>query len=192
MVNGVAIGLGLLVAGMVTVFVTWPWWAPRVGLGLRFERVEGPNPDAQVKALTISYGNILAATRDLDFDHAVGKVNHEDYASLRSALLVGAAEVVAQLDERPVIETEIDEPNKVELVVIGQPAGAADCPYGLATSSESSTACVSCGWMSHAGSVYCTNCGRKLDRLCPGCGQTIDASDRFCAGCGSNLALAFS
>ncbi len=190
--NGVAVGLGLLVAGMMAVFVTWPWWAPRVGLKLRFERVEGSNAEPQDKMLTESYENTLAAMRDLDFDHAVGKVTHEDYASLRSTLLVEAAEAVAQLDGRSALATEINEQDTVELVVIRQPAGAADYSYGEARSSERSRACSSCGQIPSPGNAFCTNCGRKLDWMCPACGRTIDDADRFCAGCGSNLALAFS
>jgi hypothetical protein len=190
-VNGLAIGLGLLTASVVTIIVTWPWWEQRLSFRLRFEPVARPSRDPKDDALSKRYNAVLTAMRDLDFDHAVGKLIGEDYMSLRQALLAEAADIVAHFDEPSVAEAEIDEPYKVEFLVIGQPSGAAD-ELEFTGSSDSVRACTSCGRIPRPGSLFCTTCGRKLDPVCDTCGGIVDASDRFCAGCGRKLALAFS
>ena len=37
------------------------------------------------------------------------------------------------------------------------------------------------------GSVFCKECGRKLELTCPGCGKNIPPDSKFCLKCGHSL-----
>ena len=65
MLNEVALGLGVLVVGVLAAALAWPWLAPSGEDKL--ERPEEP-------VLAERRETVLSALRDLDFDHAVGKV----------------------------------------------------------------------------------------------------------------------
>jgi class 3 adenylate cyclase/tetratricopeptide (TPR) repeat protein len=47
--------------------------------------------------------------------------------------------------------------------------------------------CRSCGFENHAGSKFCSRCGRSLPLGCSVCGAAVEAEDRFCANCGTAL-----
>jgi hypothetical protein len=84
-----AIGLGLVTTGALVVYVTRPWWKQR--------QQPQPQPDSVPDtSLADQREAILTALRDLDFDHAVGKVIKEDYVSLRQTLLAKAAAILTQ------------------------------------------------------------------------------------------------
>lgn len=174
--DGVAIGLGLLVGGVVIVFIGWPWWgppkAPQAELGSS-SRSAGAPP---AKILTERREAVLNALRDLDFDHAVGKVTAEDYGPLRQTLLVEAAEITAKLDEER-IATEIEHDPYIEL-----DRSVVHPPHPV-----SNGACPACGQVARPGAFYCTTCGTRLPLTCPKCGQIIHSADRFCTSCGTEV-----
>ena len=64
--------------------------------------VEGRNtrekPVSQLDRLTAERETVLTALRDLDFDHATGKLSDEDYAPQRAALVAQGVEVLKQLE----------------------------------------------------------------------------------------------
>ncbi len=49
--------------------------------------------------------------------------------------------------------------------------------------------CVSCGAPLEAGSVFCPNCGQRVDEksVCPNCGAAVAEGSAFCNKCGTKL-----
>jgi ribosomal protein L32 len=183
--DGVAIGLGLLVAGAVVVFVVWPWWTRRGAP----QPESGDRVRSGGETLAERHEAVLTALRDLDFDHAVGKVAEEDYEPLRQALLVGAGDVIAQLDEEQAkAEADLDARIEAEVLAIRQTRRAEED----ATAPASYNACPACGRVDRPGDVYCADCGAQLNASCSVCGRTAGPTDLFCVACGTELAVAIS
>jgi hypothetical protein len=182
--DGIAIGLGLLIAVSVVVFVSWPWWARRGALQL-----EGGSNVSPRERLAERREAVLAALRDLDFDRAVGKVTEEDHGLLRQALLAEAAEATAQLDEEQAEDTaDLDARIEMEVLAARQALHAEREGMPLAVES----ACPACGRLSRPGDWYCSGCGTQLQAGCPSCGGVIHPTDLFCIACGAELAPAVS
>jgi uncharacterized OB-fold protein len=179
--NGVALVLGLLVAGAVIVFLAWPWRAP-------------PSSDSQGETVDDRYEAVLTALRDLDFDQALGKVAAEDYGPLRQDLLTEAAGLVAQRDEEAEAGFETPAGGEGACPACGRIA-LPDDEYCRGCGAELAPArprCPRCGRMVVPGDLYCRDCGTglTLTRLeCPQCGQTVVAGDLYCRDCGAELAL---
>ncbi len=106
---------------------------------------------------------ILIELRDLDFDHAVGKVGEEDYAVQRARLVARGAEVLRSLDQLPAAAVEKpsdDLDAEIERLVTArrkrqtaagvkkQPAPSAHCPH--------------CGRPVRLTDKFCTHCGAKV------------------------------
>lgn len=182
--DGVAISLGLLVGGVVVVFIGWPWWGPpktpqaELGSSGRSAGDAPANTPEGTRILTERREAVLNALRDLDFDHAVGKVTAEDYGPLRQTLLVEVAEITAKLDdERVAAETELDKYIEVNRSSVHPPPPA------------SNGTCPACGQAVRSGAFYCTTCGTRLHATCPQCGQIVQPADLFCSSCGTEVSL---
>lgn len=185
--DGFAVVLGLLIAGAVIAFLTWPWRMQHTGLQPGHSPETPPAWDAQDEALDDQYEAVLTALRDLDFDHAVGKVAKEDYAPLRQTLLAKAAEVMTQLDERGAAEADIEARLEAEVLALRQTRHATRDQDELALSPADEGTCPACGRMPRPGDLYCADCGTRLSLACPECGRNVDPTDLFCAGCGTEL-----
>jgi hypothetical protein len=111
--------------------------------------------------LLLTREQVLAQLRDLDFDHATGKLNEDDYAAQRAQLMAQGVAVLKELDSQaastdgqPVDEIEpLDEiEHAISLRRARRPAAAP---------------------------LYCGNCGAPVaagDRFCPKCGHPLQAS----------------
>lgn len=191
--DGVAIGLGLLLAGAVMVFVARPWWAQRGDLEHGLASRDGSVEDVHGEMLADRREAVLTALRDLDFDHAVGKVAKEDYEPLRQALLAEAAGVVAQLDDEWArVEADLDARIEAQVLAMRQTLRAERSRRVSAASPANNPVCPICGQTSRPGDLYCAGCGTRLNAECPQCGRVVRPTDLFCAGCGTKLALAVS
>jgi len=114
---------------------------------------------------------VLASLRDLDFDHRLGRIWPEDYASTRATLLAQAAE--AMTDEHGGALEEILEEKVRRIRQRLDQGGPSSCP--------------ACGNRLTAGDRFCSLCGRGLDLACPTCGGTTSPQDVFCVECGTRL-----
>lgn len=117
-------------------------------------------------------GQVLAALRDLDFDHRMGKVVEHDYTPARALLLARAAE--AMIDTRgpmldDALEARVDEIRRQ--IREGNPTEA----------------CPACGHRRLAGDRYCPQCGSPQAGACPACGRAFALQDHYCVGCGLRL-----
>lgn len=147
--NGIAIGLGLLVVGMVVVFLAWPWRAQ-------------PSRSNQGETANDQYEAVLTALRDLEFDLTLGKVAEEDYEPLRQDLLIKAAGLIAQLDEQA--GANLETRNMIPCRSCGQMARPDDlycASCGIILSSIPSD-CPQCGREVGHGDLFCRRCGAEL------------------------------
>jgi len=90
----VALLIILAVAFGVSMWISMPFNQPKaavIKLGITPRAVDG--------ALEGEHQRLLDALQELDFDHAAGKLNEEDYAAQRLGLLQAGAAVLRQLDE---------------------------------------------------------------------------------------------
>jgi hypothetical protein len=183
--DGFAVGLGLLIAGATVAFLTWPWWARRTDSPAGLETA--PAQRALEETLDNRYEAVLIALRDLDFDHTMGKVTAEDYAPVRKALLVEAADIMGHQDERAVAEADPEARLEAEILTLRRTRRATSGQDMSASWSMGDNACPVCGRIPRPDDLYCASCGTKLNPACPQCGRTVDAADLFCAGCGAQL-----
>ena len=172
--------LGLLVVLAAALYVTWPLLA---GVGAESDpEAESVRPaaglavegDAARAALERDRDVALAAIKEADFDHRVGKLSDEDHAALRTELENRALRAISALegsvaqararssgtptaaDAAPEEERSATAPAAAERRGRGTPRPA---PGGEAT--------------------FCAGCGRKnptTARYCGGCGRPVDTS----------------
>lgn len=136
--------------------------------------------------LVVERESILVALRDLDFDHATGKVADEDYGPQRAALMARGAAVLKQLDVAGVV----DEASAIEQAIAARRKTAASAPARVAQPKPADgVACPGCGAPVQAGDRFCSGCGMSLNRTCAQCGTAVTAGDRFCGKCGAPVAL---
>jgi hypothetical protein len=122
-----------------------------------------PRPAA---ALEAERERLLAALRDLDLDHATGKVSPEDYAVLRPELVAQGAAVLRRLDALAV-----------------RPTGRRVAPSALVDDEiEAAVRVLRPG--SRLPKAYAP---APAASACPACGQPANAPDRFCSSCGAPL-----
>jgi hypothetical protein len=132
-----------------------------------------PKKDGQGRQL-----DALVAIRDLDFDFQTGKVTPEDYAPLRSQLILEAAEY---------LQMKKEEDEKIEKMIRARLQAV-----------KGSDKCEACGGDIHPSDQFCPTCGvdaknqAELNKsapqiACPRCGKSVKAGDLFCTGCGTKL-----
>ncbi len=89
---------------------------------------------------------VLAAIKELDFDHAMGKLSDEDHRTIRARYERRAAEVLRALDEPSALH----------------PWARALAEGAVAPSSAPSPACPGCGAALDADARFCKHCGTKV------------------------------
>lgn len=102
-----------------------------------------------------------SAIKDLETDHAMGKLSDTDYDTLRAKYEGKALTILQQLDNVP--------------ASVRQTAN---------TEAPKST-CGSCGMPIIAGAKFCRGCGASLATTCPSCGSPFAAGSKFCRRCGA-------
>jgi len=127
---------------------------------------------------------VLRSIKDLEFDHAMGKVSDKDFAEMGTRLRARAAGLIRQLDAgtsyRQAIEAEIEKRvgRKVGEAKGGAPAAPA--PRGtVARPAEAPSVA--------AGRTLSDPPEQTRTKLCLSCCTPNDADARFCKGCGYQL-----
>ena len=106
---------------------------------------------------------VLRAIKDLEFDHAMGKVSEKDFSDMSSRLRGRAAGLIRQLDSgtsyRQAIEAEIEK--RVGPKPESKPAAAAET---VATVPEETRTkiCLSCCTQNDPDARFCKGCGYQL------------------------------
>jgi len=150
-----AVGLVVAIAVLVVAFVGRPLWT---GEG------DPPPADPRAVALLAQREAVLATLRDLDADHAAGRLPEADWQSLRAQALARGAATLAALDQvaadaagstadwMAIIEAE---------VAAAQPAVAPAAPSAAPSPEPPAlAACASCGAPLRAEDRFCGRCGQ--------------------------------
>lgn len=164
-------------------------------------------PVTQAEALTAEREQVLDALRDLDFDHAMGKLADEDYTPQRARLLARGVELLKQLDAvtaaapaRPGAAEALDD--QLERAVAARrkarAGGASSDPEAQMEAAiaarrapqpaaAAGRACIQCGAGLQANDRFCPKCGAHVAALpaCAQCGTPLKSGDRFCGKCGT-------
>jgi ribosomal protein L40E len=113
---------------------------------------------------------VLRSIKDLEFDHAMGKVSDKDFSEMGARLRARAAGLLRQLDAgtsyRQAIETEIEKRVGKAAPAVAAPAVAAPARPAAAPAAASDKA---------------------KTKLCLSCCTPNDPDARFCKGCGYQL-----
>lgn len=142
-IGSVLIGMALLIG--VAFFVLQPFLEQRT---LRAKQV------SEAEALMAERESLLIALRDLDFDHATGKITTEDYASQRAELVARGVAVLKRLDALGAsAPASLDD--EIEQAVARRRARRADPKAAGAT-------CAECGAALEAGDRFCSRCGARV------------------------------
>jgi zinc ribbon protein len=149
-----SIFLGLALTLVVTFLVLWPL----------LERPGTGEPDAPpADPLLLTREQVLTQLRDLDFDHATGKLNEDDYATQRAQLMAQGVAVLKELDSQAAVPAgpeadEIRPLDEIERAISERRASRPAAPTSAV--------------------LRCPNCGAAVsaaDRFCPRCGQALRA-----------------
>ena len=113
---------------------------------------------------------VLRSIKDLEFDHAMGKVSDKDFSEMGARLRARAAGLLRQLDAgtsyRQAIETEIEKRVGKAAPAVAAPAVAAPARPAAAPAAASD---------------------KTKTKLCLSCCTPNDPDARFCKGCGYQL-----
>jgi hypothetical protein len=108
---------------------------------------------------------VLRSIKDLEFDHAMGKVSDKDFAEMGARLRARAAGLIRQLDAgtsyRQAIEAEIEKrvhAKKPQKQRADQPAEQPAAP----TTTTTTKLCLSCCTPNDPDARFCKGCGYQL------------------------------
>lgn len=143
------------------------------------------------KALT------LRSLKELDFDHAMGKVATGDYTEMRDRLRARAIRLMRQLDGATAYRSQIERDLQTRLGPIGSVARPADVPSAVVAAAAaganailSPRPCAQCNAPNDTDARFCKACGAALPKplpTCSECGTVGDVDARFCKRCGHAL-----
>lgn len=119
--------------------------------------------DPKLENLVSQREATYSALKDLELDHAQGKLGDADYATLRAKYETKALGILQQLQE------------------FGKPIVGADAQR-LHLSNNS---CAQCGEQLASNDKFCRSCGAPLGARCLACGSAIASEDKFCMHCGT-------
>jgi hypothetical protein len=181
--------LALALLLLVAAFVTRP-------LFKRFDETPGAEVAADdgiasdgiaSDALVAQREAVLIELRDLDFDHATGKVSEEDYARQRTRLVAKGAAVLRSLAERKdavVSAAEADDEDDIERLILARRAARRNKAVSPAPQPPLSQTLAAPSPAPH------TPAPTLVTRFCPHCAAPVVPGDRFCAKCGAKLIAA--
>jgi hypothetical protein len=137
--------------------------------------------------------SLYTQIKELDLDHATGKLNDEDYARLRADLVAQAAAVLKQIDG----VTQSPASATVKVAAPTPTAGTDDVEALIAarrkTRSTTAAPTSAAPKTADADAEAAIAARRKTTApaatalTCPQCGKPITADDAFCAKCGAAL-----
>ena len=102
-----------------------------------------------------------SAIKDLETDHAMGKLSDADYGNLRAKYEGKALTILQQLDA---VQPKL------------QQTARAAAPNGT---------CDKCGTPVVASAKFCRGCGASVAASCASCGTPVAANSKFCRRCGA-------
>lgn len=119
-----------------------------------------PNLENLLSAREATY----SAIKDLESDHAQGKLSDVDYQTLRGKYEAKALAILQQLDQL-----------EMSTAAHAKPIDAANAT------------CTQCGEPIGVHDKFCRRCGRVLAPACVFCGAAVKEGAKFCARCGAPI-----
>ncbi len=165
--------MALVIIGTIA-FVAYPLFKRSDELDVAFVGLTDP----VVENLIVQRDATYSAIKDLENDHAMGKLSDADYRSLRVKYESKAVTVLQELDglasSRPNGRALSDEAIEEEIGRLRRAGKTA------------STKCSKCGTPHAPEDVFCAKCGGALRGVrCPTCGRRAAPGDQFCGKCGA-------
>ena len=99
-------------------------------------------------ALERDKGLTLRAIKELEFDHAMGKVSNDDFAEMRDRLRARAVRLMAQLDGEALYRAQIEQDLQ-----------------GMSAASNAAPQCARCATLNDVDARFCKACGAALGVL---------------------------
>jgi hypothetical protein len=122
-------------------------------------------PDHRLSTLQAQRDQILTVLQELDMDHAMGKVQGEDYEAQRSVLVSRGAAVLKELDLLAGVGVQtdghIDQGEFATRKLEGQIEDAVS-QMRRDSSKLDSNFCSHCGSALESGDQFCSNCGTAI------------------------------
>jgi len=159
-----AAGLAVAVLG----YVLWPMLR-----GTAPVEADDSLPDAE----ETRRGQAVAALREIEFDHATGKLSEDDYAALKARYTreaVAAARAESRVGSHGAVDLEdMIAAHRDSLAARGGPAE-----------------CATCGPRPEPDARFCSSCGGRLPtgRTCLRCRAVIPTDGLYCELCGASQA----
>lgn len=121
--------------------------------------------DRRTSALQAQRDQILTVLQELDMDHAMGKVEGQDYESQRSVLVSRGAAVLKELDllsgDTPLGEAHVEQADFATKALEDQ-IEAAISQMRTGDGEVDSNFCPQCGTKLVSGDQFCSNCGAAI------------------------------
>ncbi len=144
------------------------------------------------KALT------LRSLKELDFDHAMGKIAAGDYTEMRERLRARAIRLIRQLDGASAYRAQIERDLQARLGpsarapkrTAASAATTIPAEVGGVAATDVRRLCTHCSTPNDADARFCKGCGTALPKPLPTCGECGTVGDpdaRFCKQCGHPL-----
>jgi len=196
-----ALFIGIVILAGIALYVSRPL--------LQSKRVT-KSSGADASALEAERESLYTQIKELDMDHATGKVNDEDFASQRAVLVAQAAEVLKQIDGLATA-TPVSPEDEAEALIAARRKSRSD---SAATSAAEATptavvtqAAVETATVAAKPTTTTKSADAELEAaiaarrkatpvaspssakspVCPKCGKPIKSDDAFCAKCGAAL-----
>ncbi|MBI5035124.1 MAG: zinc ribbon domain-containing protein [Chloroflexi bacterium] len=172
----ITVAIALVIVGSIAL-VAYPLFRRSEDLDVAFVGVSDPVYENLVTQRDATY----SAIKDLENDHAMGKLSDHDYRSLRAKYEMKAVAILQELDafsgsksdHTPTANDELIE-SEVARLRRNSASGAMNCPK--------------CGTAHTADDVFCAKCGTSLRGVrCPSCGKRAALGDKFCSKCGATI-----
>jgi hypothetical protein len=167
----IALLIGLVILAAIGFYVSRPLARPR--------RAGQPNGVVDVQSLEAQRESLYTQIKELDLDHATGKVNEDDYTGLRAELVTQAAEVLKQIDgvaPQPAPAAPLAQDDVEALIAARRKTRTASMPRTAEADVEAAIAARRKTPTPLAGAL-----------ACPTCGKPVNTDDAFCAKCGTAL-----
>jgi ribosomal protein L40E len=151
------------------------------------------------KELEREYYILKRAIKELELDHAMGKISTEDYGEIRTRYRERAVRVLRQLDQgetyRSQIEADLTARRAARGLSVAAKAPAEAKPAADATPAPSKEEAVAVAASPSQEPVTASPAATESkaavqQQTCPNCGASNDADAVFCKKCGSRLAAA--
>lgn len=121
---------------------------------------------------------MYAAIKDLENEHATGKLSDADYRSLRAKYEAQAVAILQELDRVVATLPRVSPDDVIEREVARWRQSA----------SKARVPCPQCGTLCAVDDAFCATCGTALrGARCPTCGTRVMSGDKFCRQCGTAL-----